>query len=195
MRRWFLVPAVLFLGAGLINGGADLPGGWGLLVLGVPLALVLVQFSRPTKLGWCLAFGSFCLLILTTATLDLAVAVPRGVPPLSASAAIVVLFAVQFGVPAWLIWLAKPRGGHPSDCMPGLSSRLVGESGTSRGSTERNRQVKVPPNHPLQATAGGECSVLSSGPFARGARAGAFDFRGAKSDGEQLSGATGRRGP
>ncbi len=159
MRRWFLIPAILFLGAGLVNGGADLPGGWGLLVLAVPLASVVVQFTRPTKLGWRLAFGSFCLLILTTATLDLMVAVPRGLPPLSASAAMVVLFAVQFGVPAWLIWLAKPRGGHPSDHIPGLSSRRVHESGTGQASTAEKRQVKVPPNR-LHLTPGDDVSIF-----------------------------------
>lgn len=163
------MPAVLFLGAGLVNGGADLPGKWGVVVLGVPLALILVQCFRPTRLGWRLAFGSFCLLILTTAALDLTVAVPRGLPPLSASAAMVALFGLQFGVPAWLIWLAKPRSGHPSNHIPSFTSRQARESRSAGSSTEEGAKVNVPPNHPLQATAGVAWVQSSPGAFARGA--------------------------
>ncbi len=160
MRRWLLLPAILFLGTGLASGGADLPRNWGVLVLGVPLALLLAQIFRPTELGWRLAFGSFCFLILTTVILDLMVAVPRGLPPLSASAAMIALFALQFGVPAWLIWWAKPRGEHPKDRRPALSSRRARESAPGQSSAEKGGQVNVPPNHPLQPTAGVRCGVV-----------------------------------
>lgn len=169
MRRWFLVPAILFLGVGLVNGGADLPSAWGLLLLGVPLALLLLQFFRPTKVGWRLGFGSFCLLILATAALDLSVAVPRGLPPLSASAAMVALFAVQFGVLAWMLWLAKPRDSQTRGIMPGPLLKRVVQSSTGQGTSANSKRVGVPPNNPLQATAGVECVLVSSGAFARGA--------------------------
>src|SRR5262245_36080888 len=124
-RRWLLVPAILFLSAGLINGGADLSRGWALILLGLPLAFLLRQILRPTDLGWRLAFASFCLLILTTAIVDLTAAVPQRVPGLSASSAMVALFILQFGVPAWLIWLAKPRDSHPTGYARALRSRPV----------------------------------------------------------------------
>ena len=155
MRRWFSFPAIVFLFAGLLNGGADLPRIWGLIALGVPLGLLILLFLRPTQQRWRLAFGSFCLLIVATAVFDLSVAVPRGLPPLSASAAMVALFTVQFGVPAWLLWLAKPRGGQLSDSVSGTLSNRAVESDTGPGSTETSKRIGVPPNNPLQPPVGG----------------------------------------
>ena len=114
LRRWYSVPALVFLGAGLVQGGADLPRSWALFVLGVPFVLTLLQFLRPTRRGWRLAFGSFCLLILTTVLIDLTGAIPRRVPPLPASALMVVLFLIQFGFPAWMLWLANPDVSRPT---------------------------------------------------------------------------------
>ena len=169
MSRWFLLPAILFLGAGLVNGGADLPRTWGWVVLGVPFGLLILQFLRPTHLRWRLAFSSFCLMIVATAAFDLSVAVPRGLPPLSASAGMVALFAIQFGVPACLLWLAKPRGGQPSGSVPGPVSSRVAESEAGPGSTKNSRRVNIPPNYPLQATAGRWAVPTSPGVLARGA--------------------------
>src|SRR5262245_37337528 len=125
VRRLLMAPATLFLIAGLINGGGDLSRRWAVLLLGLPLAFWVVQLFRPTALGWRLAFGSFCLLILTTAVVDLTAAVPQRIPGLSASAAMVALFVLQFGVPAWLIWLAKPQEGQPTSQTRALKSQRV----------------------------------------------------------------------
>src|SRR5262245_37302546 len=150
--RWLLVPAILFLSAGLISGGADLSRGWTLILLGVPLVFLLGQLLRPTDLGWRLALGSFCLLIVTTAIVDLTAAVPQRIPGLSASAAMVALFVLQFGVPAWLIWLAKPPDSHPAGHTRTLKSRRVGEGDAEQQFRETNGQPKLPPNHGAQRT-------------------------------------------
>lgn len=128
-----MVPVILFLAAGLAKGGPDLPSGWAWLMLGLPLASALLQLWRPTRAGWHLAFGSFSLLILATAVIDLSLAVPRGLPPLSVSAAMVALFVVQFGVPAWLLWLAKPQGGRPTDRVLRAAVNGGPETGTLPG--------------------------------------------------------------
>jgi len=111
MRRWPLVPVILFLVAGLVNGGADLSGGWGLLMLGIPITLALVQVARPTRQGWRLAAGSFALLVVATVVIDLMLAAANGFPPMADRLTMVALFALQFGIPAGLLWLARPRGG------------------------------------------------------------------------------------
>lgn len=109
MRRWPLLPVILFLVLGVAQGGADLPEGWGLFVLVVPLALALVQVYRPTVLGWRLAFASFCLLIGATLAINVARAGSDASPSLSAAAGFAAMFVTHFGVAMWLLWLARPR--------------------------------------------------------------------------------------
>lgn len=161
MRRLLLFPAMLFLGAGLVSGGADLPRVWGLVGLGLPLGLLILQFLRPTQLGWRLAFGSFCLLALVTAASDLSVAVPRGLPSLSASAAMVALFVIQFGVPAWFLWLSRSRGDQGRGSLRAPHSNLVHKAENGGTCGETRERVGIPPNNPLQAT-GGVTSCLAS---------------------------------
>lgn len=109
MRRWPLVPLIAFLAIGLLEGGADLPRGWAVLVMIVPLVLALLQLGRPTRLGWHFVFVSFCFLTAATIAINLALAVPQGWPPFSAVAGFLVFFVAHFGVAMWLLWLARPR--------------------------------------------------------------------------------------
>ena len=169
MSRLLLFPAILFLGAGLVSGGADLPRIWGLVALGLPLGLLILQFLRPTQSGWRLAFGSFCLLALGTAAYDLSVAVPRGLPSLSASTAMVVLFAAQFGVPAWLLWLSRPRGDQGQGSIRAPHSSPADNTRNGGSSCKTGDRVGIPPNYPLQATAGVGSTLVSSRAFTRGA--------------------------
>ena len=152
LRRWFSVPALVLLGAGLVQGGADLPRGWAVVVLGVPFMMTLLHLWRPTKQRWRLAFGSFCLLILTTLVVDLSGAIPERVPALPASVLMVALFVIQFGVPAWLLWLADPGTRRPTigDEPPNTGARPETESEMQSG--VGNQHGDMPPNHRAHPT-------------------------------------------
>jgi len=112
MRRWPLIPLILFLALGLAQGGADLPTGWGLLMVVAPLALALLQVCRPTVLGWRLAFVSFCVLVGATLAINLARAASDASPSVSAAAGFAAMFVTHFGVATWFLWLARPRHHH-----------------------------------------------------------------------------------
>lgn len=109
MRRWPLFPLVAFLAAGLLKGGADLPKGWAVLIVIVPLVLASLQLCRPTTLGWRLILVSFCLLTVVTIAINLALAAPEGWPSVSAVASFLLFFTGHFGLAMWLLWLARPR--------------------------------------------------------------------------------------
>lgn len=106
MKRWPLVPVILFVAQGLISDARDQPP---VVVLALPLILLLSQFIYPTVLGWRVAFGSFCLFIVSVLAIDLPGVVRDGLPSTLASLSMVGLFIAIFGGALGLLWLARPR--------------------------------------------------------------------------------------
>ena len=109
MRRWPLVPVILFLVAGWAMGGQDLPRGWASPLFLAPLALLTLQLLRPTALGWRMALGSFGVLMSATVALNMVRANLGGLPSVSSVAGFAAMYVLHFGVLVWLLWLARPR--------------------------------------------------------------------------------------
>ena len=114
MRRWALVPVLVFLVVGWIQGGRDLPRGWASVTLLAPVVLIAWYLLRPAVIGWRLMVGSLAVLALATVAINVRLAVPQGAPTLSACLAFAAMFAVHFGAAAFLLWYARPsRPTHP----------------------------------------------------------------------------------